>query len=72
MAKADGRDTADRLSAIVASSLDTPAKTQDLARQAYQSRVDSEQGFTPVSAVAGSAAIGPDRLVSPTCAPLPR
>src|ERR1017187_2532324 len=36
MNKADGQDTADRLSAIVANSLDTPAKTQDLARQAYQ------------------------------------
>src|SRR3984893_6593922 len=38
MNKADGQDTADRLCAIVANSLDTEAKTQDLARQAYQSR----------------------------------
>src|SRR5260370_6532993 len=38
MNKADGQDTADRLCAIVANSLDTQAKTQDLARQAYQSR----------------------------------
>ena len=38
MAEANGQDTADRLSAIVANSLDTQAKTQDLARQAYQSR----------------------------------
>jgi len=36
MNKADGQDTADRLSTIVANSLDTQAKTQDLARQAYQ------------------------------------
>ncbi len=33
MNKADGQDTADRLSAIVANSPDTQAKTQDLARK---------------------------------------
>jgi len=38
MKKADAKATADRLSAIVADSLDTRAKTDDLARQAYQSR----------------------------------
>src|SRR5947209_10790321 len=38
MTNADGQDTADRLFEIVANSLDTQAKTQDLARQAYQSR----------------------------------
>ncbi len=32
MNNADDQDTADRLSAIVANSLDTQAKTQDLAR----------------------------------------
>src|SRR5437660_10313756 len=45
MNKADGQDTADRLSAIVANSLDTPAKTQDLARQAYQSRTQLHRLF---------------------------
>src|SRR3982074_2903283 len=45
MNKADGQDTADRLSAIVANSLDTPAKTQDLARQAYQSRTQFHRLF---------------------------
>src|SRR5215470_5066693 len=45
MNKADGQDTADRLSAIVASSLDTQAKTQDLARQAYQSRTHFHRLF---------------------------
>src|SRR5262252_9026713 len=45
MNKADCRDTADRLSAIVTNSLDTPAKTQDLARQAYQSRTQFHRLF---------------------------
>jgi AraC family transcriptional regulator len=37
-----------RLSAIVANSLDTPAKTQDLARQAYQSRTQFHRLFRTV------------------------
>ena len=45
MSKADGQDTADRLSAIVASSLDSQAKTQDLARRAYQSRTQFHRLF---------------------------
>jgi len=45
MSKPDGQNTADRLSAIVTSSLDTPAKTQDLARQAYQSRTQFHRLF---------------------------
>src|SRR5580693_7949739 len=48
MNKADGQDTADRLSAIVADSLDTPAKTQDLARRAYQSRTQFHRLFRMV------------------------
>jgi AraC-like DNA-binding protein/uncharacterized damage-inducible protein DinB len=48
MNKADGQDTAERLSAIVANSLDTPAKTQDLARQAYQSRTQFHRLFRTV------------------------
>jgi AraC-like DNA-binding protein/uncharacterized damage-inducible protein DinB len=48
MNKADGQETAGRLSAIVASSLDTPAKTQDLARQAYQSRTQFHRLFRTV------------------------
>ena len=48
MNKPDGQDTADRLSAIVASSLDTQAKTQDLARQAYQSRTQFHRLFRTV------------------------
>src|ERR1700716_388376 len=48
MKKADGQDTADRLSEIVASSLDTQAKTQDLARQAYQSRTQCHRLFRTV------------------------
>src|SRR5579871_2416833 len=39
------QDKADRLSAIVANSLDTQAKTQDLARQAYQSRTQFHRLF---------------------------
>jgi AraC family transcriptional regulator len=45
MPKADGQDTAGRLSAIVANSLDTQARTQDLARQAYQSRTQFHRLF---------------------------
>jgi len=45
MNKADGQDTANRLSAIVANSLDTQAKTQDLARQAHQSRTQFHRLF---------------------------
>src|SRR5467141_4000729 len=48
MNKADGQDTADRLSAIVANSLDTQAKTQDLARHAYQSRTQFHRLFRTV------------------------
>src|ERR1700733_14734525 len=45
MSKPDGQGTADRLSAIVASSLDTQVNTQDLARQAYQSRTQFHKLF---------------------------
>ena len=45
MNKADGQDTADRLSAIVANSLDIQTKTEDLARQAYQSRTQFHRLF---------------------------
>src|SRR5215468_7565563 len=48
MKKADGRDRAGRLSAIVANSLDTQARTQDLARQAYQSRTQFHRLFRTV------------------------
>src|SRR5579863_6688708 len=48
MNKADGQDTADRLCGIVANSLDTQAKTQDLARQAYQSRTQFHRLFRTV------------------------
>jgi len=48
MNKADGQDTADRLSAIVANSLDIQAKTEDLARQAYQSRTQFHRLFRTV------------------------
>jgi AraC family transcriptional regulator len=48
MNKADGQDTADRLSTIVANSLDTRAKTKDLARQAYQSRTQFHRLFRTV------------------------
>src|SRR3954454_16563428 len=48
MNKADGQDTRDRLSAVVANSLDTQAKTQDLARQAYQSRTQFHRLFRTV------------------------
>jgi len=45
MKKAGKQDTAERLSAIVANSLDKQAKTQDLARQAYQSRTQFHRLF---------------------------
>ena len=45
MNKADGQDTRGRLSAIVANSLDSQARTQDLARQAYQSRTQFHRLF---------------------------
>ncbi|MGA7856563.1 MAG: helix-turn-helix transcriptional regulator, partial [Terracidiphilus sp.] len=48
MNKADGQNTADRWSAIVANSLDTQARTQDLARQAYQSRTQFHKLFRTV------------------------
>jgi AraC family transcriptional regulator len=48
MNKADGQDRRGRLSAIVANSLDTQAKTQDLARQAYQSRTQFHRLFRTV------------------------
>jgi AraC-like DNA-binding protein/uncharacterized damage-inducible protein DinB len=48
MNKADGQDAANRLSAIVASSLDIQAKTQDLARRAYQSRTQFHRLFRTV------------------------
>jgi AraC-like DNA-binding protein/uncharacterized damage-inducible protein DinB len=48
MDKTNGHDTANRLSAIVASSLDTQGKTQDLARQAYQSRTQFHRLFRTV------------------------
>lgn len=45
MNKADGWGTRDRLSGLVADSLDTQAKTQDLARQAAQSRTQFHRLF---------------------------
>jgi len=48
MNNADGQDAAGRLSAIVANSLDAPVKTQDLARQAYQSRTQFHRIFRTV------------------------
>lgn len=48
MNKADDHDTADRLSAIVANSLDTQTTTQDLARRAYQSRTQFHRLFRTV------------------------
>src|SRR4051812_35702193 len=48
MTKPDDNDALDRLSAIVANSLNTPAKTQDLARQAYQSRTQFHRLFRTV------------------------
>src|SRR5882757_3254971 len=48
MDKADGQDAAGRFTAIVANSLDTHAKTQDLARKAYQSRTQFHRLFRTV------------------------
>jgi AraC family transcriptional regulator len=48
MDKADGQDTANRVCAIVSNSLDTQAKTQDLARQAHQSRTHFHRLFRTV------------------------
>lgn len=48
MNKADGQDARDRLSALVADSLDTQARTQDLARQNYQSRTQFHRLFRTV------------------------
>jgi len=48
MKTADGHDTAGRLSAIVANSLDTQVKTQDLARQAFHSRTRFHELFRTV------------------------
>ena len=48
MNRTAGQDIADRLSMIVANSLDTPAKTRDLARQAYQSRTQFHRLFRSV------------------------
>jgi AraC-like DNA-binding protein/uncharacterized damage-inducible protein DinB len=48
MKKADGRDMADRLSTIVAKSMDTPTKTREMARQAYQSRTQFHRLFRTV------------------------
>ena len=48
MYRARGQDLADRLSAIVANSMGTQAKTQDLARQAYQSRTQFHRLFRTV------------------------
>jgi AraC-like DNA-binding protein/uncharacterized damage-inducible protein DinB len=46
--KPDVRETANRLSTIVANSLDEQAKTQDLARRAYQSRTQFHRLFRTV------------------------
>src|SRR5271155_2482715 len=48
MNKTGGQDTADRLSANVAGSLENQVKTQDLARQAYQSRTQFHRLFRAV------------------------
>jgi AraC family transcriptional regulator len=48
MNQADGQNAADRLSAIVADSLDAQTKTQDLARQAWQSRTQFHRLFRTV------------------------
>lgn len=49
MKKVDGHDAADRLSRLVANSLNMPVKTQDLARQAYQSRTRFHELFRTVA-----------------------
>jgi AraC-like DNA-binding protein/uncharacterized damage-inducible protein DinB len=48
MNKSDDQDAASRFAAIVADSLDTRASTQDLARQAYQSRTRFHRLFRTV------------------------
>lgn len=48
MHKADEKDTANRLAAVVASSLDAEARTEDLARRAYQSRTQFHRLFRTV------------------------
>ena len=48
MNRGDGQDAANRLSGIVANSLDTPAKTEDLARLAFQSRTHFHRLFRTV------------------------
>jgi AraC-like DNA-binding protein/uncharacterized damage-inducible protein DinB len=48
MNQADSQNTASRLTAVVANSLDTPVKTQELARQAYQSRTQFHRLFRTV------------------------
>ena len=48
MNKADGQGARDRLSALVANSLDTQARTQDWARQNYQSRTQFHRLFRTV------------------------
>src|SRR5246127_3764859 len=48
MSKEDGQDKRDRLSAVVTNSLDRQARTQDLARQAYQSRTQFHRLFRTV------------------------
>ena len=48
MNEADDTGTRDRLLALIANSLDTQARTQDLARQAYQSRTQFHRLFRTV------------------------
>jgi AraC-like DNA-binding protein/uncharacterized damage-inducible protein DinB len=48
MNQAERHNKANRLTAVVANSLDTPAKTQELARQAYQSRTQFHRLFRSV------------------------
>ena len=48
MERQKSQDMADRLSAIVTNSLDTQARTQDLSRQAYQSRTRFHKLFRTV------------------------
>jgi AraC family transcriptional regulator len=48
MNKTGGQGTRDRLSKLVANSLDAQVKTQDLARQAYQSRTHFHRLFRTV------------------------
>ena len=48
MDRANDREAANRLSALVANSLDAPAKTQDLSRRAYLSRTQFHRLFRSV------------------------